>query len=183
MAKAETNTAGAEDQSMEEILQSIRRIIAEEGENPEGAPAAPSNAEADVLELTDVVMESGAVVNINETQASSGEIEFEPIAAAPASGSDDVLANIDSALQGSGGQAVADSLLSPAAAEAASQALRHLRRPQAALSPIDSASFRSGATVEDLVVESLKPMLKEWLDANLPTVVERIVEREIKKLS
>lgn len=42
--------------------------------------------------------------------------------------------------------------------------------------------LRSGKTVEDLVIEALRPMLKEWLDNNLPETVERIVEREIRRL-
>jgi cell pole-organizing protein PopZ len=38
-------------------------------------------------------------------------------------------------------------------------------------------------TIEDLVKEMLRPMLKEWLDRNLPGVVERYVEREIVRLT
>ena len=45
-----------------------------------------------------------------------------------------------------------------------------------------SAPFRSGETVEDLVTEMLKPMMKEWLDNNLPKLVEDVVQREIKKI-
>lgn len=45
-----------------------------------------------------------------------------------------------------------------------------------------SAPFRSGATVEDLVVEMLKPMMKDWLDKNLPKLVNEIVSKEIQKL-
>ena len=41
----------------------------------------------------------------------------------------------------------------------------------------------SGKTVEDLVKEMLRPMLKEWLDRNLPPMVERYVEREIVRLT
>ena len=37
-------------------------------------------------------------------------------------------------------------------------------------------------TLEDLVKELLKPMLKAWLDENLPPLVERLVKREIAKL-
>jgi cell pole-organizing protein PopZ len=46
----------------------------------------------------------------------------------------------------------------------------------------DGFAFRSGATVEDLVVEVLRPYLKEWMDKNLPTIVKHLVEKEIKKL-
>jgi len=38
-------------------------------------------------------------------------------------------------------------------------------------------------TLEDLVKELLRPMLKGWLDENLPPLVERLVEREINKLA
>jgi cell pole-organizing protein PopZ len=38
-------------------------------------------------------------------------------------------------------------------------------------------------TLEDLVREMLKPMLKAWLDANLPDMVERLVRAEIERLS
>ena len=40
-----------------------------------------------------------------------------------------------------------------------------------------------GKTLEDLVKEMLRPMLKEWLDRNLPPMVERYVEREIVRLT
>jgi cell pole-organizing protein PopZ len=41
----------------------------------------------------------------------------------------------------------------------------------------------NGKTVEDLVKEMLRPMLKDWLDRNLPPMVERYVEREIVRLT
>lgn len=45
-----------------------------------------------------------------------------------------------------------------------------------------SPSFRNGDTVEDLVMESLKPMLKKWLDENLNSLVEEIVQKEISRI-
>jgi cell pole-organizing protein PopZ len=59
------------------------------------------------------------------------------------------------------------------------------------LSAVDSA-FNSLAmtvlgnnarTLEDLVKEMLRPMLKSWLDDNLPGLVERIVRAEIERVS
>ena len=38
-------------------------------------------------------------------------------------------------------------------------------------------------TLEDLVKEMLRPMLKSWLDDNLPNMVERIVKAEIERVS
>ena len=61
----------------------------------------------------------------------------------------------------------------------------------ATMSAVDSA-FNSLAhtvlgnnarTLEDLVKEMLRPMLKGWLDDNLPNMVERIVRAEIERVS
>ena len=38
-------------------------------------------------------------------------------------------------------------------------------------------------TLEDLVHETLRPMLKSWLDENLPSVVERMVQAEIERVT
>jgi len=38
-------------------------------------------------------------------------------------------------------------------------------------------------TLEDLVKEMLKPMLKGWLDENLPALVERLVRAEIERVA
>lgn len=40
-----------------------------------------------------------------------------------------------------------------------------------------------GARIGDLVQEALRPMLKEWLDANLQGIVERAVAKEVKRIS
>jgi uncharacterized protein len=42
---------------------------------------------------------------------------------------------------------------------------------------------RNGRTVEELVSELIRPMLKTWLDDNLPAIVERLVRAEIERLS
>ena len=39
-----------------------------------------------------------------------------------------------------------------------------------------------GPTIEDIVREELRPMLKNWLDANLPALVERLVRAEIERV-
>ena len=38
-------------------------------------------------------------------------------------------------------------------------------------------------TLDDLVQETPRPMLKSWLDDNLPTIVERLVRAEIERVS
>jgi uncharacterized protein len=42
---------------------------------------------------------------------------------------------------------------------------------------------QNARTLEDLVKEMLRPMLKSWLDDNLPSMVERIVRAEIERVS
>ncbi len=42
---------------------------------------------------------------------------------------------------------------------------------------------QNARTLEDLVREMLRPMLKSWLDDNLPGVVERLVRAEIERVS
>ncbi len=42
---------------------------------------------------------------------------------------------------------------------------------------------QNARTLEDLVKEMLRPMLKSWLDDNLPGMVERLVRAEIERVS
>ncbi|HVA92721.1 MAG TPA: DUF2497 domain-containing protein, partial [Chloroflexota bacterium] len=39
-----------------------------------------------------------------------------------------------------------------------------------------------GPSIEDLVRQALRPLLKEWLDAHLPGLVERLVRSEIERV-
>ena len=62
------------------------------------------------------------------------------------------------------------------------QAVQESVPPPVAPNP-GPAMGAGGKTIEDLVNEMLRPMLKDWLDRNLPPMVERIVEREIVRLT
>jgi cell pole-organizing protein PopZ len=42
---------------------------------------------------------------------------------------------------------------------------------------------QNARTLEDLVAEMLRPMLKDWLDENLPSLVEKLVKEEIERVS
>jgi hypothetical protein len=46
-----------------------------------------------------------------------------------------------------------------------------------------TAQARNGRTLEEVVSELLRPMLKTWLDENLPEMVERLVRAEIERVS
>ena len=72
-------------------------------------------------------------------------------------------------------------LMSPSPAGTTTSAFATLA---AAVDASRGFSVGSGTrTLEDLVREMLRPMLREWLDANLPALVGRIVEREVAKLA
>ena len=79
----------------------------------------------------------------------------------------------------------AEALLSKQAENEALAALNKLKNADTTPPMIHPPSpvFRSGTTVEDMVAEMLKPMMKNWLDSNLPDIVERIVEREVYRLT
>jgi cell pole-organizing protein PopZ len=65
-------------------------------------------------------------------------------------------------------------LISPATSAAVDSAFNTLA--QTVLVP-------NARTLEDLVREMLRPMLKAWLDDNLPSLVERLVRAEIERVS
>ncbi len=78
-----------------------------------------------------------------------------------------------------------DELVSTVAAAASAQAFAGLAQ---AIEQGEADARRlpvreGGETIEDMVRGMLKPMLHEWLDANLPDIVERLVEEEIRRLS
>jgi len=98
------------------------------------------------------------------------EPEPEPIEAAAAPGQE----------QGS----LVDRLLSDRAAAASLAAMSELvsrsyREPNIESLPMGNAN----QTLEDLTRELLRPILKDWLDDNLPQIVERIVREEIGRLA
>ena len=58
------------------------------------------------------------------------------------------------------------------------------RAPLEALSRLIVKPETPGSdTLEALVRELLRPMLREWLDANLPQIVEAMVAREISRIT
>lgn len=132
--------------SMEDILSSIRRVIARD--------EAPGSArEIRVPEADDIL----------DLQDEEDRAEAEPAAEEP----------------------VAEELVSEASADAARQSLEALT---AAVAPAVAAATVAaptvgGRTMEDVVLDALRPMLKEWLDTNLPALVEAMVAKEISRIT
>lgn len=82
-----------------------------------------------------------------------------------------------------------ESIVEPGTAGLAASAFGRLSQavhesfPQPVASDPGPSVGPNGRNLEDIVKELLRPMLKEWLDKNLPTMVERFVEREIVRLT
>ncbi|OHD05616.1 DUF2497 domain-containing protein [Sphingopyxis sp. RIFCSPHIGHO2_12_FULL_65_19] len=128
--------------SMEDILSSIRRVIARD-DAPGSAREVPTAEAEDILDLR----------------------EEEDAAAEPAT--------------------LAEELVSEASADAARQSLEALT---AAVAPVAAAAAvtapaAAGRTMEDVVLDALRPMLKDWLDTNLPPLVEAMVAKEISRIT
>lgn len=76
-----------------------------------------------------------------------------------------------------------DGLVSTAAAAASTAHFAELakavdREPQAKA----NISLGAGGTLEDLVKDMIRPMLKDWLDQNLPPLVDHLVRKEIQRM-
>jgi uncharacterized protein len=174
----------AQEPSMEEILSSIRRIIAEDepGAQPASAADAPADLpptgddedeDDDVLELTEVV--GGPAAPLPPVATAPPVEAASPPSPAPAPVPDLPESHAMPA------QAIVDSLVSPVAANASTNAFARLAK--AAGSDEKRSVAVGGVTVEQLLVDLLTPMLRDWLDKNLPEIVERVVEQEVKKLA
>jgi cell pole-organizing protein PopZ len=165
--------------TMEEILASIRRIISEddapaESEGETSAVAEPSALaqgdddeplvlEDEVLELTDRIddpVELATTPDIDDLEVvapSPRSFDYEPAAFEPPPLSFD------------------EPLVGPPAASLVGSAFDALER-SVMMPP-------GGRTLEDVVREMLRPMLKAWLDENLPSIVEAQVAAEVERIA
>ncbi len=187
--------------SMEEILASIRRIISEDPQPAEAAPppadpladfeptpaaaAAPPPVEEDPFAsfeptpvftpepapqpepVVDDVFDLTPAMRLEPEPEPEPEIIPQPYYRAPEPEPAPALQPEEE-----------DRLMSAATEAAAASALAGLVVPK-----IMSSTGLEGLTVESIVRELLRPMLREWMDNNLPTLVERLVEAEIERLS
>jgi len=152
--------------SMEEILASIRRIISQDDNDEssdrlhhEDKNKSTVNDEDEILVLTDVVDEDVSI-EVNKTQGKSDiNLNAETI-------STNVRDKYEEPIISSKVEELSISLISDL------------------VSAIGSGATigTENKTLEQLTKEMLRPMLKEWLDANLPKTVENIVREEIKRI-
>lgn len=174
--------------SMEEILSSIKRIIAEEESGPTRgrrmgrvvqAPVEEEEDEDEVLELSEPVE---AVAPQPEPQpeppaAVQPERRPEPVAVAPEPVRAESKPVSQPVTPPPAPADVPEAIVSSQTVAASRGALDQLARLMVKPEP------GSDGTLEGLVREMLKPVLREWLDANLPGMVEAMVQSEIKRIT
>ena len=73
-----------------------------------------------------------------------------------------------------------ESILAPPVQMASTTALAELARAVARERGVGLG--RGGLTLEDLTREILKALIKDWLDQNLPYMIERLVKKEIERM-
>ena len=202
--------AKSQEPSMEEILASIRRIIAEDDSeksaqrpaeavsvelNPDGGAALPeveraagesyspplSDAARIGLSGTANAARSSTVLDLTEPMVSSASRSAAPavdssLAPVPPAPIDPAVADEAVSVTQSSGTHDDErgGLMSSTTSAAVDSAFNALAQ---------TVLVQNARTLEDLVREMLRPMLKVWLDDNLPGMVERLVRAEIERVS
>ncbi len=175
--------------SMDEILASIRHIISGDSRE-EKEPFSISRNRDDILDLTDALPEEG-----QKTESVQEEKKENPKCAIPnlqKEGTGHLLKEFSETKQEEASRdfptpdyGFEEPLVSTAAISEAAQALHSLNKLASESPKYADSRFSEGfggQTVENLVRETLKPLLKEWLDTNLPTLVRWVVNEQVERI-
>lgn len=182
--------------SMEDILASIKRIIAEDSEAAGARPPRLRREAMEAVSASPVLAtkrpKSAPPVNeiadepAPDIEAASAEPETAPAEISDAGEApNDILeltspmpeAAAEPAPSAQAPKAGLDGLTSTTAAVASRNAFAALSQLQV------RAEAGQENTLEGLVTDMLRPMLREWLDRELPAMVERLVAAEVARLS
>ena len=189
--------------SMEEILSSIKRIMAEEGEGPVRSrrPARPTATTSSSMPYDD---EGDSILELDDPIVPMPRLAPEPVVAprpmtiASVPRHEPVAEEADEpvpapppppppprpAVSEPDADAV-EPLVSDRAATASRQAIDQLTRTLSAAAPAatPAGAPTADASLEGLVREMLRPMLRDWLDSRLPAIVEQHVAAEIARIT
>lgn len=163
----------SQEPTMEEILASIRRIISEDdapaseeaAPEPEPEPAPEPEPELPAFEPED---EDDGVLELTEKVDSVGDLDV--YAASSAAPEEDDSYDLPPVDDGPGEGLVSDPTAAAAAAAFGALSKNILMPPE-------------GRTLEDVVKTLLRPLLKQWLDDNLPGIVEAAVQAEVERIA
>jgi cell pole-organizing protein PopZ len=165
----------AHEPSMEEILASIRNIITDERQPTQSAAPKPPQRPAAPAAGPQIVYSKDAATP-------------QRVASGPSQRAESPLASDATSPK------VVWRQPEPADSESAANAAPHDEEPllspeadEAVISSFGALSvnlaMRSAERADGLVREMLRPMLKQWLDENLPAIVERLVRAEIQRVA
>jgi cell pole-organizing protein PopZ len=132
--------------------------------DPTETPAADAAADFDLGLEDNEVSVSAADIDMDAMMAASS---FTAASTTPADGS----------LNDMGAGLVSDT--SASVATAAMAKLAQAADPV----PSETQLWVGARTIEQVVEDLMRPMLKTWLDKNLPTLVERLVEKELARMA
>jgi cell pole-organizing protein PopZ len=160
---------------MEEILASIRRIIADD----QALPRPPRAVEPSPLEV-----HRPAIAPVKLAHPAKAP-DPDPRDYDPSDEGLDLADHVDRLTEPTAASVAAegdegvpdhgqDQLISPAASASVSSAFETLAT---------SMILQNTGMIEGAVRDLLRPMLKGWLDDNLPTIVERLVRAEIERVA
>lgn len=197
-----------EEPSIEEILDSIRQIISDDDEEDDVAEtpevkAAPEEPEApaedtpeddedDIVELTNIVEEEATSSPEPEEEPEDDVPEIEmtdaetPSKTPPEAVAEDVPETI-----------AAPTPVAKTKPEPTAPAAKSLNTSDVITSAAEAAALgaftelaqkaaidKSGTvTVEEIVREEIRPMLRNWIDAHLPPMMERLLQDELEKIA
>ena len=182
----------SQEPTMEEILASIRRIISEDEAPAEAAPAPPepepepaaAEAPEPPVHIDDQIAAIRAAAGVAAQEDDDGDLELTQkvethgdldfVEPEPAPGPEPAFEPTP--------EPVAEAPSLPeeglvSASVAAAAAATFGRLSSGILMPAE------GRTLEDVVREMLRPMLQQWLDDNLPGIVQQAVEAEVERIS
>lgn len=175
-----TSQEPAAEPSMDEILSSIRRILKDDDAVSIPADEDKTASGKPVLDLDPSMIVAGGdgpTAKSGEELREAGGVASEPALSStlpPGTRTDTRLETGEVSIRSP------EQLIGAAAATATASHIDSLR--QTILSERTAALGRGDLTIEEIVRAELRPLLKVWLDQNLPGVVERIVRNEIERL-
>ncbi len=177
-AKAEVSAGDRKDAEVIELTEIIEDAKTEAANMADMTPPAPNGSIAQAMAAAAAKAEAVPVAAVMPEAPPPKAVPAEPVPrkeSAMADSSPDNAPTISAEAR--------ERLVSNAAAEASARAFGALSASlDAARGPAGMSLGQGNRTLEDLVRELLKPMLKDWLEANLPSVVDRLVQKEIREM-
>ncbi|MET3693955.1 PopZ family protein [Methylobacterium goesingense] len=185
----------AQEPSMEEILASIRRIIADD-QNAKAEVVAPQRSAPlpendDVLDLAEVAQPVRKPAPLEEPEIAfrqapieDGQIDFDAISFDDDEEEPEPPPPVRAAAPVEPPRPVPRAPEpEPTPTERLTSAVTDASVAQAFHMLSNTVLSSQARTLEDLVQDMLRPMLKGWLDENLPSMVERLVRAEIERVA